>query len=116
MNGPDPYDRRLDRTAEDTQHLDVETHDRPHLAVHRDPSQRSTTPDFPGNQPITWVRPSELAMRVGSPVASRGIDLHTALVMRTRRAPASLAKAARRTSRAAIARPTPIPSREGVEL
>lgn len=118
MNGPDPYDRRLNRLpdeagpgAEASQTTEPQA-----LAVQRDPSQQRLMPSQQGAYGIAWVRPTELAMRVGSPVAGRGIDLQTALATRARRAPSSIAKAGHRTTRSAIARPATTPAHEGVEL
>ena len=119
MNGPDPYDRRLDRLADEARPRPEATQaaEPPVLAVRHDPSQQPVIP--PSRQSahgIAWVRPTELAMRVGSPVAGRGIDLQAALATRARRAPSSIAKAGHRTTRSAIARPDTTPAHEGVEL
>jgi hypothetical protein len=79
------------------------------LAVHRDPS----VPDAaPSNDPkpqrgIAWVRPSELPTMLGSKWAGRGIDLQADLVRQSRRVPITAARAGRRISRSAIARPEP---------
>lgn len=118
MNGPDPYDRRLDRLPNEAAPRPEPTQpaDPPALAVRRDPSQQPVMPSQQSAHGIAWVRPTELAMRVGSPAAGRGIDLQTALATRARRAPSSIAKAAHRTSRSAIARPATTPPHEGVEL
>lgn len=117
MNGPDPYDRRLDRLPEDAgPRPETSQTAEPHaLAVRRDPSQQPAVMSTHQNgQGIEWVRPSELAMRVGSPVAGRGIDLQTALATRARRVPSSITSVGHRTTRSAIARPTT--AHEGVEL
>lgn len=119
MNGPDPYDRRLDRLPDDTRARPdaAATAEPPALAVRRDPSQQPVASDRHGaRNGVAWVRPSELAMRVGSPVAGRGIDLQTALTTRARRLPHSIARAGNRTTRSAIARPAVVPTNEGVEL
>lgn len=118
MNGPDPYDRRLDRLPDEAAPRPeaVQAADPPALAVRRDPSQQPVMPSQQGAHGIAWVRPTELAMRFGSPVAGRGIDLQTALATLARRAPSSIARAGHRTSRSAIVRPATPPSREGVEL
>ena len=118
MNGPDPYDRRLDRLPDETdpRREATRTAEPPALAVRRDPSQQPAMPSPQSAGGIAWVRPTELAMRVGSPVAGRGIDLQSALATRARRAPSSIAKAGHRTTRSAIARPATPPSHEGVEL
>lgn len=80
------------------------------LAVHRDPSAPEAA--APSNDPksqrgIAWVRPSELPTMLGSKWAGRGIDLQSDLVRRSRRAPITAARAGRRISRSAIARPEP---------
>lgn len=119
MNGPDPYDRRLDRLPENTRpHPESAAEaEPPALAVRRDPSQQAVAPSrHPAANGVAWVRPSELAMRVGSPIAGRGIDLQTALTARVRRVPHSIAQTRSRTTRSAIARPTTTSSHEGVEL
>lgn len=118
MNGPDPYDRRLDRLPEEAapRPATAQTTEPPALAVRRDPSQPAATSSQQSAHGIACVRPTELAMRVGSPAAGRGIDLQTALATRARRAPAALASAGRRTTRSAIARPTTTIAHEGVEL
>ncbi len=119
MNGPDPYDRRLDRLPEDTRPRpdSAATAELPALAVRRDPSQQPVATNRQGaGNGVAWVRPSELAVRVGSPVAGRGIDLQTALTTRARRVPHSIARAGNRTTRSAIARPSVAPTNEGVEL
>lgn len=118
MNGPDPYDRRLDRLADEAGPRPEATQaaEPTALAVRRDPSQQPVMPSQQSAHSIAWVRPTELAMRLGSPVAGRGIDLQTALATRARRAPSSIAKAGHRTTRSAIARPATPPSHEGVEL
>lgn len=118
MNGPDPYDRRLNRPPDEAARRPRanQTAEPPTLAVRRDPSQQRLMPSEQSGHGIAWVRPTELAMRVGSPVAGRGIDLQTALTTRARRAPSSIAKAVHRTSRSAIARPATPPAHEGAEL
>ena len=82
------------------------------LALHRDPSVVvATEPTGPTAQRgIAWVRPSELSTLVGSTLANRGIDLQSELVRRSRRAPVTAAKAGRRISRTAIARPGQVTS------
>lgn len=118
MNGPDPYDRRLDRLADEAgpRPEATQTTEPQALAVRRDPSQQPVMPSQQGAHGIAWVRPTELAMRFGSPVAGRGIDLQTALATRARRASSSIARAGHRTSRSAIVRPATTPAHEGVEL
>lgn len=132
MNNPDPYDRRTDRSL----HEDPTRPPQPEsaepsaehspLAVHRDPSQPG--PDTPdagqsqGRRSIAWVRPSDLATVTGAPLLRRGIDLQAELTRRARRAPTATARAGRRITRTAIARPEPTQatttstSREGLEL
>jgi len=118
MNGPDPYDRRLNRMPKQAAPSPATTRaaENPAIAARRDPSQPSIATSQQTANGIAWVRPTELAMRVGSPAAGRGIDLQTALAARARRAPASLAGAGRRTTRSAIARPTTTVSHEGMEM
>jgi hypothetical protein len=83
------------------------------LAVHRDPSVPDAAPSTePGNDPrpqrgIAWVRPSELPTMLSSKWVGRGIDLQSDLVRRSRRVPITAARAGRRISRSAIARPEP---------
>lgn len=79
------------------------------LAVHGDPSvpQGATQPQARAQRGIAWVRPSELPTLVGSKWASRGIDLQSELLRRSRRTPVAAAKAGRRISRTAIARTEP---------
>jgi hypothetical protein len=65
------------------------------LARHRDPSL-STAASTPliAQKHLAWVRPTELASYAG-PMVGRGIDLHTELVRRARRAPITTARAMR---------------------
>lgn len=116
MNGPDPYERQLDRISEATP-PEVPEHEVSPLAVRRDPSQATPPIEASTASPrgVAWVRPTELAMKIGSPVAGRGIDLQTALSERARRTPAAVARATRRTTRSSIARPQPA-TPEGLEL
>lgn len=106
MNGTDPYERQLDRIP-DAAPLEATEHEVSPLAVRRDPSQ-TTMPieaSAPSSRGVAWVRPTELAMRFSFSTAGRGIDLQTALSERARRSPAAIARASRRTTRSAIARP-----------
>ncbi len=106
MNGPDPYERQLDRIPAATP-PEAPEHEVSPLAVRRDPSQ-TTLPieaSAPSSRGVAWIRPTELAMRFSSSTAGRGIDLQTALSERARRSPAAIARASRRTTRSAIARP-----------
>lgn len=117
MNDTDPYERRLDRSPDDLvaqRHqgeASLEVTEVDALAVHRDPSQASpsATPDATGGpgRGVAWVRPTELAMQLGSGAAGRGIDLQTALATRARRSPATVARQSRRITRTAIGRPAP---------
>jgi hypothetical protein len=120
---PDAYDRRTDRSLEDAPKQPEQTAERSPLAVHRDPSQPPPVTGAEPNQPtrsIAWVRPSDLPTVVGAPWVRRGIDLQAELTRRARRGPATTARAGRRVTRTAIARPeTAAPTkttREGVEL
>lgn len=118
MNGPDPYDRRLDRLPDEAGPRPEATAaaEPPALAVRRDPSQQSVVSSQQSAHGIAWIRPTQLAMRVGAPLAGRGIDLQTALATRARRGPSSIARAGQRTTRSAIARPATTTPHEGVEL
>ena len=118
MNGPDPYDRRLDRLADEAgpRPEATQTTEPQALAVRRDPSQQPAMPSQQGAHGIAWVRPTELAMRFGSPVAGRGIDLETAFATRARRASSSISMTAHRTIRSSLVRPATAPAREGVAL
>lgn len=108
MNGPNPYERQLDRIPDATS-PEVPDHEGSPLAV-RHATSRTTAPieaSPDSSRGVAWVRPTELAMRIGIPAAGRGIDLQAALTQRARRAPAVIARASRRTTRSAIARPQP---------
>jgi hypothetical protein len=113
MNNNQYYERRDDRTITAEQPL---PQPQPPdtvaaLAVHRDQSvPTSSETDVKVHRGIAWVRPSELPTLIGSKWAARGIDLQSELVRRSRHAPISAAKAARRVSRTAIARPEPVTS------
>lgn len=119
MNGTDPYERQLDRMPEDIAASEAVGHEqeRSPLAVHRDPSSMPTPGAASVNSArgLAWVRPTELAMRVGSPASGRGTDLQTTLSARARRAPGVAARTARRTTRTSIARPEPA-TQEGLGL
>lgn len=121
MNSSEFYERREDRALPDQPATQSQPENGvPALAVHGDPSIPATTPtdDSSRQRPgVAWVRPSELATLLGSLVARRGIDLQTELVRRSRRAPITSARAGRRITRTAIARPTPsAPTTPGEEL
>jgi hypothetical protein len=115
VNNNEFYDRQDDRalTAEQNPSQPGPEEAVAALAVHRDPS----VPDAarskdPGNDPkpqrgITWARPSELPTVLGAKWAGRGIDLQADLMRRSRRVPITAARAGRRISRSAIARPEP---------
>lgn len=106
MNGPDPYERQLDRIP-DAAPPEAPEHAVSPLAVRRDPSQRATPIETSAasSRGVAWVRPTELAMRFSSSTAGRGIDLQTALSQRARQSPGAIVRATRRTTRSAIARP-----------
>jgi hypothetical protein len=115
VNNNDFYDRQDNRALTPEQNP---SQPRPEdavaaLAVHRDPSVPDAVPSTdPGNDPtpqrgIAWVRPSELPTMLSSKWGGRGIDLQSDLVRRSRRVPVTAARAGRRISRSAIARPEP---------
>jgi len=113
VNNNRHYERRDDRTitAEQAQPQPQPQDTVAALAVHRDPSiPTSSETDVKIQRSIAWVRPSELPTLIGSKWIGRGIDLQSELVRRSRRAPISAAKAGRRVSRTAIARPEPVTS------
>lgn len=120
MNTSDPYDRRTDRSLDEATTHPEQTAEVAALAVHRDPSQpaANTAPEpTPAIRTVAWVRPTDLPAVLGAPWARRGIDLQAELTRRARQAPA---RAGRRITRAAIARPeTPSPTtttRDGLGL
>ena len=121
MNTPDFYERREDRTLPEQSPTLPEPQDEVStLARHRDPSLQSPgstgQPDR-ARRTVSWVRPSELPTVIGTSWLSRGIDLQSELVRRSRRAPAKAAtQANRRITRTAIARPGPIAPTEGLHL
>jgi len=90
------------------------------LARHGDPSlirPAEPTPRSAGGRSIAWVRPSELATTVASPVLVRGAEAHATLARQVRRAPASAARTGRRVTRSAIARPPrATPTQDGLGL
>lgn len=108
------YERRQDRALPEQPTTQPEPENGVSaLAVHRDPSIPATTPpdeSSPQRPGVAWVRPTELATLLGSLAARRGIDLQTELVRRSRRAPIRAARAGRRITRTAIARPEPATS------
>jgi hypothetical protein len=108
MNNNDHYERREDRAMPEQPTPQPQTDDAVNtLALHRDPSVpvAKQTAAQPAQRGIAWVRPSELPALVGSRWTNRGIDLQSELVRRSRRAPVKAARAGRRISRTAIARP-----------
>ena len=123
MNAPDPYDRRTDRRLDEAIIQSEESSERSALAVLSDPSRpKSGAPSEPdrAKPSIAWVRPSDLSTVIGATWARRGIDLQAELTRRARSAPAKVtARAGRRITRTAIARPETTmanPKREGLEL
>lgn len=65
------------------------------LARHRDPSlEAATRVPAAAHRHLAWVRPTELAS-YAAPMVGRGIDLHTELLRRARRAPVSTTRALR---------------------
>ena len=111
MNNNEFYDRRDDRALASEQNPP-----QPHpeesvaaLPVHRDPSVPDAAPtsEPKAERGVAWVRPSELPTMAGSKWAGRGIDLQSDLMRRSRRVPINAARAGRRISRSAIARPEP---------
>ena len=110
MNNNEFYHRRDTRVVPEQPALQPQSDDAVStLAVHRDPSvpEVATEAEARTQRGIAWVRPSELPTLVGGKWANRGIDLQAELVRRSRRAPVTAAKAGRRISRTAIARPEP---------
>jgi hypothetical protein len=110
VNNNDHYERRENRAMPEQPSPQPQTDEAVNaLALHRDPSVPMTqeTTEAKAQRSIAWVRPSELPTMVGSKWANRGIDLQSELVRRSRRAPAKAARAGRRISRTAIARPEP---------
>lgn len=121
MNTNDPYDRRTDLSLDEATTRPEQTTEVAALAVHRDPSQPAANdaapePTLP-KRTVAWVRPTDLPGVLGAPMARRGIDLQAELTRRARQAPA---RAGRRITRSAIARPeTPTSTttnREGLGL
>src|SRR3546814_7104374 len=78
MNGPDPYDRRLDRLPDEAAPHPKATQsaEPPSLAVRRDPSQQPLMPSQQSPHGIACVRPTELAMRVGDRKSTRPNSSH----------------------------------------
>ncbi|MGD9959029.1 hypothetical protein [Nocardioides sp.] len=110
MNNNDFYDRRDGRAMPDEPTPQPQPDEAASaLAVYRDPSvaEVAVKPEAQAQRGIAWVRPTELPTLVGAKWANRGIDLQAELVRRSRSAPVTAAKAGRRISRAAIARPEP---------
>ena len=90
------------------------------LARHRDPSlshRPEPTLRSATGRAIAWVRPSELTTTLTSPMLKRGADLQAELARHARRAPSAAARASRRVTRSAIARPEQTtPTQEGLGL
>jgi hypothetical protein len=87
------------------------------LARHGDPSlarPTSLTHRTASERSIAWVRPSELATTVASPVVKGGAEFQTNIARRARKAPT---RAVQRVTRSAIARPEQsAPTQEGLGL
>lgn len=87
------------------------------LARHGDPSLArpiGATNRTAYERSIAWVRPSELATTVASPVVKRGAEFQTSIARRARKAPT---RAVQRVTRSAIARPElSAPTQEGLGL
>ena len=123
MNTPDHYNRRTNRNLDEATKQAEQPAETSPLAVHGDPSRPKSAitaePDR-AKPSIAWVRPSDLPTVIGATWARRGIDLQAELTRRARRAPAkATARAGRRITRTAIARPETTvanPKREGLEL
>ena len=88
------------------------------LAIHGDPSLHPAQPALvtPTGKRIAWIRPTELHSFSGV-LIGRGIDLQAELARRAGRAPHTLVRGARRTTRdLARRRGTPDFSQEGLQL
>ena len=110
MNNNEFYDRRDVLAVPDQSSPQPQSNEAVSaFAVHRDPSvpEVAAESELKTQRGIAWVRPSELPTLVGATWATRGIDLQSELVRRSRRAPVTAAKAGRRITRTAIARPEP---------
>lgn len=132
MNTPDHYERRTDRSLDEpTRAPDrMPEFEVSALAVHRDPSRPAQPAVAAKAEPaekeatkraVAWVRPTDLPTFMGARPVRRGIDLQAELTRRARRAPINAtARAGRRITRTAIARPdrasTTVVDREGLEL
>jgi hypothetical protein len=87
-------------------------HGDPSLTHRPEPTHRSSR-----GRSIAWMRPSELATTITTPIFKRGADVQAELARQVRRAPSSAARAGRRVTRSAIAQPGPTtPTREGLGL
>ena len=71
------------------------------FAVHRDPSLTAAAGDRGSRvgRGIAWVRPTDLIASSSARIAGRGIDLHTELAHRVRRAPGHAYRATRNQAR-----------------
>jgi hypothetical protein len=90
------------------------------LARHGDPSLTHTAAvprSSQASRSIVWMRPSDPVTTATSPMLKRGADTQGNLVRQARRTPSAAARAGRRITRSAIARPAPAaPSEEGLGL
>ena len=90
------------------------------LAQHGDPSlspRPEPTLRSAAGRSIAWVRPSDLATTLTSPMFKRGADLQAELARHALRAPSAAARAGRRVTRSAIARTEQTtPTQEGLGL
>src|SRR3546814_18675342 len=106
MNGPDPYERQLDRIPDATPPEAPEREVSP-LAVRHDHSQTATHLEAApaSSRGVAWVRPTELALRIGPTAAGRRIALPPELAARPRPGQGALPAAARPSARSPLARP-----------
>lgn len=76
----------------------AEAHRSSMFAVHRNPSLAAAAGDRGSRvgRGIAWVRPTDLIPSSSARVAGRGIDLHTELAHRVRRAPGHAYRATRK--------------------
>lgn len=120
MNTDAFYDQRLPQPTAQAPEPALTEAELSALAHHRDPSLAGG-PETPAwsarDRSITWMRPSELVTTGMTPLLARGTDHQAELVRRVRRAPSTAARAGRRITRCAIARPEqPTPTRDGLGL
>lgn len=82
------------------------------LARYRDPSLSADgKPPASTTKGLAWVRPTEFAAYV-TPIVGRGVDLHSELIRRARRTPATTTRA---LQRGAPRSPAPALSASGTE-